>query len=197
MELKTLTLPPRNGTAPASNLSPEASISVERLHGNKPPAYEIVEEKPWHYAAALMFARGEVTAKEVAQAFGVSPPTVRNLLRQPWFHERVTQLMVEHGGRDIIQLFKAEGYNSLVTLVEIRDDPKMPPAVRSSNARDILDRALGKPIQRIEQSNLPTSGDPVGEVKRLEEANVRLRSNGQNPTAEVAERASDEPATRS
>jgi hypothetical protein len=123
-----------------------------------------------------MFARGEVSAAEVARAFDVTPPTVYNLMRQSWFQERVTQLMAEHGGRDIMQLFRAEGWNSLVTLVEIRDNEKVSAAVRSSNAKDILDRALGKPIQRIEQSSIPTSDNPVAEVKRLEEANSRLRS---------------------
>jgi hypothetical protein len=147
------------------------------MHGSKPPHHEIVEEKPWHRACALMFAAGSVTSKEVAEAFEVSVPTVRNLLRQPWFQERVTQLMAEHGGRDIMALFRAEGWNSLVTLVEIRDDSKVSASVRSANARDILDRALGKPIQRIEQSNVPTSADPVAEVQRLEEANTRLRNN--------------------
>jgi hypothetical protein len=194
LELHPINLPERNGTTErASALSPEAANSSGRLHGAKQPKWEIVEEKPWHFAAALMFARGEVTSKEVAEAFDVSPPTVRNLLRQPWFQERVTKLMVEHGGRDIMQLFRAEGFNSLVTLVEIRDDTKVSASVRSANARDILDRALGKPIQRIEQSNVPTSSDPVSEVQRLEEANARLRNNSSGSNAaEVAERASDE-----
>jgi hypothetical protein len=196
LELHPINLPERNGTAPATALSPEAANSSGRLHGAKPPKWEIVEEKPWHFAAALMFARGEVTSKEVAEAFDVSPVTVRNLLRQPWFQERVTKLMVEHGGRDIMQLFRAEGFNSLVTLVEIRDDTKVSASVRSANARDILDRALGKPIQRIEQSNLPTSADPVDEVKRLEEANERLRASSSSNAAEVAGRASDKTVTR-
>lgn len=122
-----------------------------------------------------MFAAGAVTAKEVAGAFKVSVPTVHNLIRQPWFQELVTMKMAEHGGRDIIALFKAEGFNSLVTLIELRDNEKVPGTVRSACARDILDRALGKPLQRVEQSNVPTSADPVAEVARLEEENTRRR----------------------
>lgn len=175
MELQPLNLPPLNGTAPASALTPEAATSSQRFHGSKPAHHVIVEEKPWHFAAALMFARGEVTAREVAKAFDVSAPTVSNLLRQEWFQARVTQLMQEHGARDIMQFFRAEAFSSLVTLVELRDNDKVSAAVRSSNAKDILDRALGKPVQRIETSGSVHSDDPVAEAKRLEEENERRR----------------------
>lgn len=173
MNLVPLDLPQVRETAPANMLSAE-SLSA-RLHGSKPPKFELVTEKPWHRAAALMFAAGAVTAKEVAEAFGVSVPTVYNVMRQPWFQERVTGLMAEHGGRDIMALFRAEGFNSLVTLVEIRDEPKTPPAVKRASCVDILDRAFGKPTQRVEHSEDPTSADPVAEVRRLEEENARRR----------------------
>jgi transposase-like protein len=176
VELQPLNLPPLNGTGPASALSSEAAISTQKFHGAKPPKFVIVEEKPWHYAAALMFARGEVSASEVARAFEVTPPTVYNLMRQEWFQARVTQLMAEHGGKDIMQLFRAEGWNSFVTLLELRDEPKISSTVRAACARDILDRALGKPLQRIETSGEVTSSDPVAEVARLEEENARKRS---------------------
>lgn len=169
MELKPLDLPA------ASSLSPEALNGNGRFHGSKAAAFILEEEKPWHKAAALMFAAGAVTTTEVASAFGVCVGTVRNLLRQPWFQEQVTALMVEHGGRDIMSLFRAESFNSLVTLIELRDSDKTPTPVKRACAVDILDRALGKPIQRVETSEIPTSSDPVGEVKRLTEANERLR----------------------
>lgn len=124
-----------------------------------------------------MFAAGAVTAKEVASAFDVSVPTVHNLLRQQWFQERVTQLMAEHGGRDVMTLFKAEGFNSLVTLVEIRDEPKSGAAVRRASCIDILDRAYGKPLQRVEQTDGTHSDNPVAEVARLE-AEVKRRTEG-------------------
>lgn len=123
-----------------------------------------------------MFAAGAVTAKEVAEAFEVSLPTVHNLIRQQWFQEKVTALMAQHGGRDIMTLFRAEQFNSLVTLVEIRDAKTSAPTVRRACAVDILDRALGKPLQRVETSGSPTSSDPVAEVKQLEDANLRLRT---------------------
>jgi hypothetical protein len=171
LDLQPLGLPSVNG---ASALSAEAAVSSSRLHGTKPPAYPLVTEKPWHYAAALMFARGEVSAKEVAKVFDVSLPTIYNLMRQQWFQERVTKFMLE-AGRDVMQLFRGESYNSLMTLVELRDNEKVSSAVRRTSAVDILDRALGKPLQRVEQSNVPVSSDPVAEAARLEEQNERLR----------------------
>lgn len=155
-------------TKAASALSPEAAVSSARLHGLKPPATVIQKEKTWHYAAALMMAAGSVTAQEVAEAFNVTPQTINNLVRQPWFQEQVTTLMREHGGRDIMELFRAETFNSLVTLTELRDNAKVPAAVRRASASDILDRALGKALQRNENVNNPTSSDPVSEVARLE-----------------------------
>lgn len=123
-----------------------------------------------------MFAAGSITTHEVAEAFGVIDETVRNLLRQDWFQEHVTKLMAEHGGRDIMALFAAETFNSLVTLVELRDGTETPKTVRRACAVDILDRALGKPLQRVEQSGTPTSSDPVREAQQLEESNIRLRN---------------------
>lgn len=164
-------------SSPASPLSPEATVSSSRLHGTPAPKFILEEERPWHRAAALMFAAGAVTEKEVAEAFGVSMPTIRNLIRQEWFQARVTQLMAEHGGRDIMTLFKAEAFNSLITLTELRDSAKAPSAVRRAAAVDILDRAYGKPKTFLEQSNSPVSADPVAEVKRLEEDIARQRDN--------------------
>ena len=171
-------------TLPANNLSAEASVGL-RLHGQLPPKHILSEEEPWHYAAAMMFARGEVTQKEVANAFGVAPSTIRNLLRQPWFQERVLTLMGEHGGRDVMALFKAECINSLAVLVDIRDDDKAPKAVRHSSAVAILDRALGKPKQFVETADSPSSADPVAEVAMLQERNRRIRDSlfGNDPLA--------------
>ncbi len=141
-----------------------------RFHGTRPPHHVIEEEIPWHRTAAYMFGvAGMVTIKDVAEACGVDPATVSNLLRQPWFQERVTELQ-GRSGKDIMELFRAEQFSSLATLVDIRDDPKASKRDRLTSAINILDRALGKPTQRIEQSSIPVSADPVDEVRRLEES---------------------------
>ena len=138
------------------------------FEGARAPMWELKHEQPWHRMAAFAFGLG-ASAKDVARRLGKSEPAVQNLLRQPWFQNKVTAIMAEYGAKDIAIMFKAEQFNSLMTLVEIRDDEKAPKASRVVCARDILDRALGKPIQRVENLNSAESADPVGEVERLQQ----------------------------
>lgn len=165
----------RGATAPASELSPEAQVNPGTLHGTLAPMWDVTVEQPWHRVAAYLFATGCTSCKQVAELIGdINDKTVRNLLRQKWFQERVTKLLAENGGRDIMALLKAEQFNSLIVMMDIRDDAKAPPVVRVNICRDILDRTLGKPIQRIETAEAPTSTDPVAEAQRLkEELNLR------------------------
>lgn len=160
---------------PASNLSPEAEVNESRFHGLRPPKFELLQEFPWHRQAAYFFATGCMNIKQVAEACEVTEPTIRNLLRQPWFQDRVTKLMAENGGRDIMALLKAEQFNSLVVMVTLRDDVKTPPPVRAGICRDILDRTLGKPLQRIETGEKDFSDDPVAEARQLKEELARSR----------------------
>lgn len=158
----------------------ETVINPRLLNGRRSDTSNAIKqsELPWQRAAAYHFAAG-MSSKEVAEANDVSLVTIASLLRTPWFQELVTTLMAENGGNDIMAMFKAEQINSLQTVVEIRDNEKVPAVTRLAAARDILDRGLGKPLQRVEQSNSPTSGDPVAEVERLERENNRLR--GETP----------------
>lgn len=172
---KEMNLEPMNLPAVEAQSGP----GLARFAGTRAPIYEVVTEKPWHRSAAFMFARG-ATSQEVALNLEVAPSTVSNLLRQPWFQDRVTQLMAEYGGRDVIELFKAEAFNSLVTLVELRDTAKSE-TVRKSSATEILDRALGKPLQRVESSTVPRSMDPAAEVAALERENMLLSGGSPSP----------------
>jgi hypothetical protein len=163
-------------TAPASNLSPEAENNFNRLHGMPAPRTELMYELPWHRTAAYFFATGVMSTPEVAQACNRDHRTVRNLLRQPWFQERVTKLMAETGGKDIMALFKAEQLNTFAVMLDLRDSKTTPAPVKFNVCRDILDRTLGKPVQRIETQDKTESDDPVAEARRLEEELNRTRS---------------------
>ena len=83
--------------------------------------------------------------------------------------------MAEYGSKDIMELLRAEQINSLCTIIEIRDDPKASKNTRALCAKDILDRTLGKPTQRVEVSSEAASLDPVAEVERLEAEVNRLK----------------------
>lgn len=163
-------------TAPASELSPETQVNPDQLHGTRPPQWEVTVEQPWHRIAAYLFSTGCTSCTQVAEILGdVNTKTVRNLLRQKWFQERVTKLLAENGGKDIMALLRAEQFNSLIVMIDIRDDAKAPPVVRMNVCKDILDRTLGKPIQRVENVESPTSDDPVAEARRLQEDIARSR----------------------
>jgi hypothetical protein len=125
--------------------------------------------------AAYLFASGYTSTKDVAAACEVSSPTVLNLLRQDWFQERVTKLMAENGGKDIMAMLRSEQFNSMVVMVEMRDDKNTPPPVRAGICKDILDRTLGKATQRIQVEETPASDDPVAEARRLEDELARSR----------------------
>ena len=165
--------------------------------GARPPVWDLDHEQAWHRLAAYLFATGN-TAKRVAVILQKSQPAVQNLLRQPWFQKMVTELMAQEGSKDIAKLFASQQYDSMCTLVEMRDDAEVPAAVRVSCAKDILDRAMGKPTQRVEMSHETVSDDPVAEVERLEQENRRLReelnSEGRSPAFE--ERSSESEARR-
>lgn len=146
------------------------------LHNDRVPNYENEVEKPHHRVAAYMFAKG-MTAKEIATAIDYTPGAVRNWLKLKWFQKIVTQLLHDSGGKDIIELFKAEQFNSLCTLLELRDNEKISATVRANVAMNILDRAGGKPVVRVETTAMTKSDDPVAEVARLEEEQRILRKN--------------------
>ena len=108
------------------------------------------------------------------QAHDKSPQAVSNLFHQPFFQERVTAIMAENR-RDVMDLFRGERINSLETLVAIRDNEKAPAAARVACCQEILDRTLGRPVQRVEAVGEVTSSDPVAEVERLEAEVKRLK----------------------
>jgi hypothetical protein len=74
-----------------------------------------------------------------------------------------------------MDLLRGERINSLETLVTIRDNEKAPAAARVACCREILDRTLGRPMQRVETVGEVTSSDPVAEVARLELEVKRLK----------------------
>jgi hypothetical protein len=152
------------------------AIRGVRFRGSAPIAptgWVIEKEAPWHLSAAYMYAMGSCN-REITDAHDKSPRAVSNLFHQPFFQQRVTTIMAENR-RDVMDLFKAERINSLATLIEIRDNPETPASVRAMCCKDILDRSLGKAVQRIEAVGEVTSLDPVAEVERLEAEVKRLR----------------------
>jgi hypothetical protein len=159
----------------AHGLQASSGMRFEGAAPIAPSGWKLEKEAPWHRLAAFMYAMGAIQ-QQISRELNKSLQAVCNLTHQPFFQEKVIAIMAETARvHDVIELFKAETLSSLATLVEIRDNPKAPASARVDCARDILDRTLGKAVQRVETAAQVTSEDPVAEVARLESEVKRLR----------------------
>lgn len=152
----------------------------QMLHGDLPPSQVINKEQPVHVLMCYMAAGGKLP-QEIADATGYSVVSVRNIQRQPFFRKRFLQIASE-AGKDTVKAFlDGEVMPSLVTLVEIRDTNKeLRPHISAAAANSILDRALGRPQQKIETENHNfTHGKTVDEVdQELAAVREELKSRG-------------------
>lgn len=134
----------------------------------------VKREKPWHRQAAYFIAGG-YSPKQVAEICEVNVDTVRNILRTPWFQKEVLNAQEADGGRDLIQMMKAEVLNSHLKLMELRDADTTPRHVVANICNGLIDRVYGKALTRVEVDSTHRSADPVAEVAALEAENERLR----------------------
>jgi len=146
---------PTSPSTTADTLSEEYAGQVEVLspalggfHNSPIPAHELQKEQPWHRFALYLAAKARMGATEIAKALNKHPATVRNLFKQPWFQKQYDLLVNSKAESLYEQLLEGEDTNSLLTLIELRDDPNVKGATRAAVAFDILDRMKGKSIQR-------------------------------------------------
>jgi hypothetical protein len=160
---------PDNGSAENKNHSvsgygtPFHSGPAPMSHWN----WEITKEREWHRPAAILAAHG-VGINKIAETLGKARQTVSNIFRQPFFSVMVQEEMRE-ARQDFGQLFRNEVTSNLSVLASIRDDENAPTNARVLSAKELNDRALGRPVQPIQTSSEPChSDDPWAEVQRLE-----------------------------
>jgi hypothetical protein len=145
---------------------PESNNGGELFFRAPEPVYEVERERGWHTLAAHLYATG-ATGTQLAREFGKDTDTVYNLLRQPWFIERVNQIVAERGA-DAMELLRGAQTTAIQTMIAILNDPQVPARVRLMAADSIIDRVAGKATQRIEAVGVAPSSDPVAEVEQLE-----------------------------
>lgn len=168
-------------TARMSALANEAKLQPGFLHGQETAIHKqtnrkyIEHEQIWHRHAAQYLAMN-VPMKDVAKLCEVSKEELQNLLRSPWFLERIANL-IDSGHTDTMALLKSAAAGAVVTLVEICENQKAPAAARVASAKEILDRNLGKSLVTIE-SKTEISTNPVADVAKLEAEVSRLRQGG-------------------
>jgi hypothetical protein len=143
--------PDGNGAEKNDGSAPSiAGYGTPFKSGPKPMSHwnwEVTRECEWHRPCAVLAARG-VGIGKIAQAVGKCRQSVANLFRQPWFTEMVNEELRE-ARQDISQLFRNEITSNLAVLASIRDDENAPTNARVLSAKELNDRALGRPVQPI------------------------------------------------
>ena len=131
------------------------------FYGSRKPFYEIKMAAPLHIAAAHLAATG-ASNRRIAQTLGKTEIWMSNLVRQPFFQERVVSILRERNRDALESMFKIQRFCNPAALVELRDGSKKPVVdTRMVRARDTLDRAFKK--------KEVTSPDPVAEGVSKEE----------------------------
>jgi len=131
------------------------------------PATDNLSERPEHRVFIVLKSQG-YSVFEIAKMTGYDRVTVSRVLRAPWARSRLLDLIKERAERSdpIATFIQNETLDSLQTLVEIRDSEESGPQARLAAARDLIDRALGRPVQPVEAKH--------GELHSVEEIDREL-----------------------
>jgi hypothetical protein len=147
----------------------------DALWNDPTPVQDVVSEKPWHRVAIMLAAQG-CTVTEIAEKMERTVAWVSLLLRQPWARERITSEIME-GGRDEIEtLIKGAAPEAFRRIISLSENAEAE-AVKLAANREIIDRLLGKPVQKVEQKNTNLNldmGKIDEELKKLEDEEKRL-----------------------
>lgn len=173
---------------------------------NDPIAIQDVQsEKPWHRLAIMMASSGS-TVTEIAEKLERTVTWVSLLLRQPWARERLVNEIQRAGRNEIETLLKSAGPSAIQRVIELSESAKNE-AVRLAANREIIDRLLGKAVEKIEVTRKPDLDlDKVNqELKALEEQEKALlgsrgreaHSGAVNPQSKKDEDSSNEITTTS
>ena len=148
-----------------------------------PANFAIIHEKPEHRLIVYLKARG-LSNKEVAEKTGYTPMWVGQICRQPWFRLRLVQELREAGLDKVARLLESSALDSIFTILEIRDDPTAPKAVRRACADSLLDRFLGKPTVHVEHegSRMPSSPELAAVDSELQQIDKQLKENTNGKT---------------
>jgi hypothetical protein len=165
-----------------AGLFADAEPAADALFGAKDPNLQIKHEKPEHRYILWMKANGS-SNREIARQTDYTEAWLSQLFRQPWAQAQLVQMMKESGKGILdqtLELIQGEAVNSVLKLVDIRDDPDTPKAVQRACSVDIIEQFLGKPKQKVEvQENANNSSveDLDKKLAELEKQEQQLRGN--------------------
>ncbi|HEY5960950.1 MAG TPA: hypothetical protein VIV60_30550 [Polyangiaceae bacterium] len=112
------------------------------------PHWRTVREKPIHRAVIFLKAQG-LSNREISTRLGIHWVTVCNIVRQPWAAKQIVEEIAKAGRGEVETLLEGAVADSIVKLINLRDDDDAPKDVQRKSANDLLDRFYGKPNQKI------------------------------------------------
>lgn len=156
-------------------VSPETIREARRLCMPRP---DHITEDEWNQAvqkdvnyqqrlAIYMLAWGMPNVK-VAQSIGSNPSTIVEWKKNPVFLQEVSALQMEIFGRDPVKAIKNLIPSAIGRVAETMNDEKVKAQTRLSAAQDILDRGMGKAVQKvnIEETSLRKVIENLDAIKR-------------------------------
>ena len=155
----------------------------DALYGDRPPNLRVQAEKPEH--RIVLFLKGQgMSNNEIARRTGYTYPWISQLLRQPWARKRLVEEITAQGRDAVGEIIKSAAEDSVWTLINERDNGSAKPAERISAANSLLDRFLGKPTQKVEQTiktgPLNTLEETERELVALQQEEARLMGTQRN-----------------
>lgn len=138
-------------------------LEVQPLFNPSNPAYTLKRERPEHRIIVMLKAQG-YTNVEIARQIGWTTPGIANIVKQSWARELILKEITKAGRNQVEAVLQGEALNSVLKLIDIRDDEEVAAEVQRKAANDLLDRMYGKP-------NTPVTHID-GNVKTLSDAQL-------------------------
>lgn len=169
----------------------------DEFHGETEAQIEIKREKPEHRLMIMFFAQG-MSVKDVFIQFGgewsdekgncgpihgtgkYSYAHISQVRKQPWAQESIARIMRETIQDPMAARFAELGSRAVDVLEEVMTSEKTAPNVRANAANSILDRHLGRAVQKIETKSDTTVRSLTMEAselqKELEEIEAQIKN---------------------
>jgi len=152
----------------------------DALFADTKPNLVVEHEQPLHRAMVFLKAQG-LSNKEIAKRTGKTEPWISQILRQPFARIQLVKELTLAGRDSVNELIKASAEDSVYKLIEVRDNPKAKDSDKISAAKELLDRAFGKPTQHVETQITSRTLSDVTEldtkIAELEAEATRLKGN--------------------
>lgn len=167
-----------NSSLSGSAVETEMLSSKSRLFNTRLPNLAIVHEKPEHRIIIYLKTQGR-TNREIAAQMGYTEAWISQITRQPWFQVRLLEALDERPDH-IEEFLKAQLEPTILRLVHLRDNAESE-SVQLGATINLLDRFLGKPIQRTEAKLEVTKReervtDIDAEIKLLEVEEAKIKT---------------------